>query len=47
MVNSNLASNSNLVNLIQAEKWDGRLPTTMVSGAAVPFIELSSKNHKE
>lgn len=33
-----LASNQNLVALTQAEKWDGKLPATMVPGGAVPFI---------
>ena len=33
-----LRENPNLVTLIQAEKWDGKLPSTMVPGASVPFI---------
>lgn len=33
-----LRDNPALVQLIQAEKWDGKLPTTMVPGSAVPFI---------
>lgn len=33
-----LAQNPSLVNLIQAERWDGKLPMTMVPGNAVPFI---------
>jgi len=33
-----LATNTNLVNLIAVEKWDGALPTTQVPGSAVPFI---------
>lgn len=33
-----LSSNSNLIALTQAEKWNGALPTTMVPGSAVPFI---------
>lgn len=33
-----LRENPNLVTLIQAEKWDGKLPATMVPGSAVPFI---------
>jgi len=35
-----LAANTNLVNLIAVEKWDGKLPTTQVPGASVPFIGL-------
>jgi hypothetical protein len=26
--------------LVQAEKWDGKLPTTMVPGQTVPFINV-------
>jgi len=33
-----LASNTNLVQLNAVEKWDGKLPTTQVPGASVPFI---------
>lgn len=33
-----LASNSNLVNLIAVEKWDGALPSTQVPGSALPFL---------
>lgn len=33
-----LATNSNLIALTQAERWNGALPTTMVPGSAVPFI---------
>lgn len=33
-----LRDNPALVQLIQAEKWDGKLPTTMVPSSAVPFI---------
>jgi hypothetical protein len=25
---------------VQAEKWNGVLPTTMVPGSAVPFVSL-------
>jgi hypothetical protein len=35
-----LAQNQNLVNLIQAEKWDGKLPQTMVPGGALPFLQV-------
>lgn len=36
-----LAANTNLVNLIAAEKWNGTLPTTMVPGSAVPFVSIT------
>jgi regulator of protease activity HflC (stomatin/prohibitin superfamily) len=35
-----LGSNPNLVTLVQAEKWNGVLPTTMVPGSAVPFVSV-------
>jgi regulator of protease activity HflC (stomatin/prohibitin superfamily) len=35
-----LASNSNLIALTQAEKWDGKLPSTMVPGSSVPFLNV-------
>lgn len=35
-----LGQNPNLVTLIQAEKWNGALPTTMVPGSAVPFVSV-------
>jgi regulator of protease activity HflC (stomatin/prohibitin superfamily) len=35
-----LSQNSNLVTLVQAERWNGILPTTMVPGGAVPFISV-------
>lgn len=31
-----------LVNLTLAEKWDGHLPTTMVPGSSVPFINVNN-----
>lgn len=37
-----LASNQNLVELTKAERWDGKLPTTMIPDSAIPF--LGSKN---
>ena len=33
-----LSDNPNLVALVQAEKWNGALPTTMIPGATVPFL---------
>jgi regulator of protease activity HflC (stomatin/prohibitin superfamily) len=35
-----LGTNPNLVTLVQAEKWNGALPTTMVPGSAVPFVSV-------
>jgi regulator of protease activity HflC (stomatin/prohibitin superfamily) len=35
-----LRNNPELVELIQAEKWDGKLPTTMVPDSAVPFVNV-------
>jgi hypothetical protein len=34
-----LGTNRNLFTLVQAEKWNGVLPTTMVPGS-VPFVSL-------
>lgn len=36
-----LRDNPDLVNLVAAEKWNGQLPTTMVPGATVPFINMN------
>jgi regulator of protease activity HflC (stomatin/prohibitin superfamily) len=35
-----LKKNATLVELIAAERWDGKLPQTMVPGSAVPFVGL-------
>eukprot|EP00697_Spironema_sp_BW2_P007687 gnl/Spiro4/22040_TR10836_c0_g1_i1.p1 gnl/Spiro4/22040_TR10836_c0_g1~~gnl/Spiro4/22040_TR10836_c0_g1_i1.p1 ORF type:complete len:272 (+),score=44.51 gnl/Spiro4/22040_TR10836_c0_g1_i1:1254-2069(+) len=35
-----LAQNSNLVELTKAQQWDGKLPTTMVPGSTVPFLNV-------
>ncbi|MDR2800941.1 MAG: prohibitin family protein [Desulfovibrio sp.] len=35
-----LAKNQELVMLIQAEKWDGKLPQTMVPSGALPFLQV-------
>jgi regulator of protease activity HflC (stomatin/prohibitin superfamily) len=35
-----LAANPNLVALIQAERWNGVLPTTLVPGSTVPFLNV-------
>ncbi len=36
-----LADNPALIDLVQAEKWNGELPATMVPGGAVPFINVT------
>ena len=36
-----LASNANLIALMQAEKWNGQLPITMVPNGAVPFLNVA------
>lgn len=38
-----LAKNENLVELIRAERWDGKLPTQMVPGNAVPYLNVGEK----
>lgn len=35
-----LRDNPNLIGLVTAEKWDGKLPASMVPGSAVPFVTL-------
>jgi len=32
-----------LIDLIRAERWDGKLPSTMVPGGALPFVNVSGK----
>ncbi|MCY1409321.1 HflC protein [compost metagenome] len=36
-----LASNQNLIELTKAERWDGKLPETMLPGTALPFIDAA------
>ncbi len=36
-----LRDNPALIGLVQAEKWNGQLPTTMVPGAALPMMNVS------
>lgn len=36
-----LGDNPHLVTLVQAEKWNGVLPVTMVPGGSVPMLALS------
>ncbi len=35
-----LSENPAIINLTQAERWDGKLPQTMVPGGAVPFLTV-------
>jgi hypothetical protein len=35
-----LRQNAGLIALTQAEKWNGVLPSTMIPGGAVPFLNL-------
>jgi regulator of protease activity HflC (stomatin/prohibitin superfamily) len=37
-----LANNPLLVELTKAEKWDGQLPTSMIPGSTVPFLEIGA-----
>ena len=36
-----LRDNPDMIKLIQAERWNGILPTTMVPGAALPFVNVT------
>lgn len=36
-----LRDNPSLINLVQAERWNGTLPTTMVPGGTVPFMNMN------
>lgn len=35
-----LSNNPNLIALTAAEKWDGKLPSTMIPGGSVPFLNI-------
>lgn len=37
-----LRDNPMLVGLISAERWDGKLPNTMVPGGAIPFVSVDN-----
>lgn len=39
-----LRDNPQLVNLVAAERWDGKLPTSMIPDAAMPFVNLGKTN---
>jgi regulator of protease activity HflC (stomatin/prohibitin superfamily) len=36
-----LRENPNLINLVQAERWNGQLPTTMLPNTTVPFMNMN------
>lgn len=38
-----LKDNPALIELVQAERWNGTLPTTMVPGGAVPFMNVAGR----
>jgi regulator of protease activity HflC (stomatin/prohibitin superfamily) len=42
-----LRANADLVQLQAVEKWDGKLPTTMVPSTALPFINLQPSTRNE
>jgi regulator of protease activity HflC (stomatin/prohibitin superfamily) len=42
-----LRANADLVQLQAVEKWDGKLPTTMVPSTALPFINLQPQTRNE
>lgn len=35
-----LRDNPSLIDLTKAERWDGKLPVTMVPGSAIPFLDV-------
>lgn len=35
-----LRDNPSLIELTKAEKWDGKLPASMIPGTAMPFLEV-------
>jgi len=36
-----LRENPNLINLVQAERWNGQLPATMIPNSTVPFMNMN------
>ena len=38
-----LKSDPALIELVKAEKWDGKLPVTMIPGQSVPLIGIGGK----
>lgn len=42
-----LADNPALIQLVQAEKWDGVLPATMIPNSTVPFIDVGKHDPRQ
>ncbi|MDE2385776.1 MAG: prohibitin family protein [Alphaproteobacteria bacterium] len=42
-----LANNPLLVDLTRAEKWNGQLPTSMIPGSTVPFMDVGTPAQKQ
>ena len=38
-----LKDNAKLIELVKAEKWDGKLPVTMLPNQTIPFIDVNKK----
>ena len=38
-----LGSNTNIVKLTEAQNWDGKLPTTVMGGSAMPIMDMRAK----
>lgn len=38
-----LSNNPNYIGMVQAERWDGKLPQTMIPGGSLPMINLERK----
>lgn len=39
-----LKNNPNLISLVQAERWNGVLPTTMLPNGTLPFLNVGDRN---
>lgn len=39
-----LRNNPSLVSLVQAERWNGQLPTSMIPGGTIPFLNVGPSN---
>ena len=37
-----LRDNPDLIRLVTAERWDGILPTTMLPGGTIPFVDITN-----
>nr|DAY32506.1 MAG TPA: High frequency of lysogenization C protein [Caudoviricetes sp.] len=43
MKGESISKNPNIIQLNAIEKWSGQLPTQMVPGSSVPFINVGGK----